>query len=709
MSGEISSSYKNTDLEKILSKEYSRYKVVKKLLRLERCPNYWIALERVLYKMASSRVENRKDPVFLEIDINHRYFEPFMNLIKNTDLSNKEIKKLIGKVKELVDDFLKKKSFKIPKKYGNNGNIYHCDKFHKIFNKKRIEFLRQNIDHQYKKDVDMLILILLIRYESLISRIQWSLPTYFYQYLYTNENLRVDLFSSPLKCPLVYFGKDVYYFSLFDDIDRYFGSLGQLTENRFTKLMDKYKGKTVGIVSTSWNSWKELKFSIKLPLVMSEKYDNTVFYIGLPKKDPSYEITKYYNKIRKSSNILFYRKLVKGQYYFENPVLTSEIIKFTWGDELNLYVVGDKKHKHNYYPIIKSLINKKSVDAKFEEYERILQYEYTRYKYVMKILSLSEGYEWKNIVERFLNTMANVKDIKRNDQVFIEVPTSHEVYHKMDGEIKEKRIEGKNIIPDTAKIINEFFQNRKDETIMKYGQVGNEFYCNDFKLKMDNVRQNKLIEKLDKKNLSKYWVVLIMIVIFRYESILAGSQNWNIPFNWYNFIYRKYNVKFEGFASPLNSQLILSGDDTYFCSLFIDTDGVFGSFGNLFDFDIKKYSDEHEGKISVALNPPYIESIMNKMVDLIDNWFKIVPKLRVFTGLPYWKDTPSMKRLENHKYVKLQRELKSEEYYYENSLHEIVPKIYMTSSYKIFVLANYEKDKNEPPYEKTLEVIKPPY
>jgi len=200
-----------------------------------------------------------------------------------------------------------------------------------------------------------------------------------------------------------------------------------------------------------------------------------------------------------------------------------------------------------------------------------------------------------------------------------------------------------------------------------------------------------------------------MIVIFRYESVLAGHQNWNIPFNWYNFIYRKYDVKLEGFSSPFNSQLILAGDDTYFCSLFIDTDGVFGSVGNLFDFDIKKYSDENGGKISVALNPPYIEPIMNSMVDLIDSWFKIVPKLRVFTGLPYWKDTPSMKRLENHKYVKLQRELKTGEYYYEDSLHEIVHKIYMTSSYKIFVLANYEKDKDEPPYEKTLEEIKPPY
>lgn len=112
MSNNISSYYKNTELEKKLSREYSRYNVVRKLLRLERTPNYWIALERVLYKMASSKVENRKDPIFLEIDINHRYFEPFMNLIKDTDLSNKEIKKLIGKVKGFIDDFLKKNHLK---------------------------------------------------------------------------------------------------------------------------------------------------------------------------------------------------------------------------------------------------------------------------------------------------------------------------------------------------------------------------------------------------------------------------------------------------------------------------------------------------------------------------------------------------------------------------------------------------------------------
>ena len=48
-----------------------------------------------------------------------------------------------------------------------------------------------------------------------------------------------------------------------------------------------------------------------------------------------------------------------------------------------------------------------------------------------------------------------------------------------------------------------------------------------------------------------------MIVILDMD-ILAGSQNWNIPFNWYNFIYRKYNVKFE-VASHLIVNLFYRG------------------------------------------------------------------------------------------------------------------------------------------------------
>jgi len=190
---------------------------------------------------------------------------------------------------------------------------------------------------------------------------------------------------------------------------------------------------------------------------------------------------------------------------------------------------------------------------------------------------------------------------------------------------------------------------------------------------------------------------------------MARGQNWNIPYKWYNYIYETYDVILEGFASPLNSQLMLLGDNTNFCSLFKDTDGVFGSLGNLFKLDIKKYAEEHNNKVSLTLNPPYIEKLMDMMVDLIDRWFTIVPKLRIFTGLPYWPDATSLQRLQKHKYLKFTKLLKRGEFYYENSLDKLVPRIYHAGGYEIYVLANYEKDKNEPEYESTLKYFKPPY
>ena len=52
-----------------------------------------------------------------------------------------------------------------------------------------------------------------------------------------------------------------------------------------------------------------------------------------------------------------------------------------------------------------------------------------------------------------------------------------------------------------------------------------------------------------------YWEELILLCVLRYECIISYSTQWALPFEYYKFIYEKYNVRVEMFSSPLNCQL----------------------------------------------------------------------------------------------------------------------------------------------------------
>ena len=70
----------------------------------------------------------------------------------------------------------------------------------------------------------------------------------------------------------------------------------------------------------------------------------------------------------------------------------------------------------------------------------------------------------------------------------------------------------------------------------------------------------------------------VMTMLFRYSSFGLTGQHCSLPFNVYKYLYDEYNVRGECFASPLNSKLITL-KDTFFCTLFKDTDEIFGSKG----------------------------------------------------------------------------------------------------------------------------------
>uniref|UniRef100_A0A1I8IX67 PCIF1_WW domain-containing protein n=1 Tax=Macrostomum lignano TaxID=282301 RepID=A0A1I8IX67_9PLAT len=116
-------------------------------------------------------------------------------------------------------------------------------------------------------------------------------------------------------------------------------------------------------------------------------------------------------------------------------------------------------------------------------------------------------------------------------------------------------------------------------------------------------------------------------MLLRYETLGTGSLQWGDPVTVHHALYEHMGVRYEGFASPLNSKL-LGKPDVAFCSLFPDTDAPFGSLGDFFAVDFSRYPGEAGLDASGAC------------------WF--------FVTFPCWGDSPGWQRLAESKH-KLQQ------------------------------------------------------
>lgn len=103
----------------------------------------------------------------------------------------------------------------------------------------------------------------------------------------------------------------------------------------------------------------------------------------------------------------------------------------------------------------------------------------------------------------------------------------------------------------------------------------------------------------------------VMIMLLRYASLFARSQQWSIPRRVYDYLYSRGYRK-EAFASPLNSKLRGRANTEYF-SLFPDVDTQFGSAGDFFSANLQ----EHRAGGHWIVNPPFVEQIMYATVEKI--------------------------------------------------------------------------------------------
>jgi len=180
----------------------------------------------------------------------------------------------------------------------------------------------------------------------------------------------------------------------------------------------------------------------------------------------------------------------------------------------------------------------------------------------------------------------------------------------------------------------------------------------------------------------------VITMIYRYSSMLLGGQQWGIPFKHYDKLYNNYDVRYEGFTSPLNSRIIRYTNGK-FCSLFYDVDKPFGSIGNFFDIDMLKHNNT-----GWCINPPYIDELLiksaKKCIESIIKARELKINLFIFFIMPGWFDSIAYEILSTFQFKKYEEILLENSYFYEYKNKKI------KASFKsvTFVLDSSDKLRN---------------
>lgn len=263
--------------------------------------------------------------------------------------------------------------------------------------------------------------------------------------------------------------------------------------------------------------------------------------------------------------------------------------------------------------------------------------ELSRYLFVQDILAISDNFEFKSVIERFLISMANLKIADRKDPILADISIDNPIYQKMASELLEKGIV-ENV--DSSVEFIEIIRNMITKFLSLEGDTS-DFSPDDLKFNGKGKISYKGVsvsipqERIDLLlDISEGDEEAVAKVVFRYQGLALGSQQWSVPKIVYEDLYRNWGVRLEAFTSPLNSQL-LNFPETEICSLFPDTDAVFRSIGNFFDVSI-------DGKTLVA-NPPFIETVLEacvrKVLDAKD--------YLAFVVMPHWTDMEAYRLVES--------------------------------------------------------------
>lgn len=260
----------------------------------------------------------------------------------------------------------------------------------------------------------------------------------------------------------------------------------------------------------------------------------------------------------------------------------------------------------------------------------LLDREVLRYRFVLRMAEVVEqrgnprtSYEAKNILERWLLNLANDKE-SGSDPIFSKrkLEDTYPATEKMRSEFIEKKIDPNQRVPLVLRLGREYLATTQIPRVNVCRTQNRSVNVAEFSFTFPEERM-KLLSSLATAS-------AICPMVVRYACLLPRGQQWAIPGPIYRHLVDNYGVTIEGFASPLNSQIItLRKSGLGFCSLFPDVDGPFGSVGDFFQTNLT-------GR-SVIANPPFVPAIMDRMVQRINQVCE-EGSVRFFVVVPEWTD-----------------------------------------------------------------------
>jgi hypothetical protein len=416
---------------------------------------------------------------------------------------------------------------------------------------------------------------------------------------------------------------------------------------------------------------------------------------------------------------------------------------------------GNKNKDELAVLFIQYLIKSHKVDLGFDVdiidfYDMKIKREYSRFNFVYNVLERelkskiffhpltkqnTKDYiarELGNILERFILNISN-SNKKKYDEIFYKLNDNNEFLEKALSETREKNITFFNDPNKTffkeflVDQINTFISQKLEDNIIGDNQdniivKGTTFIYKDFSYKLKSKRLKCFYERLELNKILDKDIQnkIILIMLLRYKSMFPVGNQWGFSEEMYKNLHDNFGVILEGFASPINSQLLLINPHTKFCSLFIDTDWYFGSMGSVFDLDFDEVFESRSdssldsdslrsdssldsdslrsdsSKDSLFFNPPYVIFLMDKVMDKILDYISHTDrKLHIIFNGPNWTDADYFINAKKSKYLVYSEKMEKDKHYYvntNNTINDESERIQAKFESQMFVFSNLKDE-----------------
>jgi hypothetical protein len=331
--------------------------------------------------------------------------------------------------------------------------------------------------------------------------------------------------------------------------------------------------------------------------------------------------------------------------------------------------------------------------------QELLQYNIT---VALKELLVTDNkyilHEYLNCLERWVLSLAVIS----GTCVFYKTNINDPVNHKLKDELKEKKIPllvkqillmvNKGLIMPIPVIIRNNTKAYIDKKTHTQGWVVNittGTKNNEKKVTIKIPMANHKYEAFQQTSLEQHCITLMLL---RYSTMINRGQQWALPHPQFEHLYEKYGINHEGFASPLNSSL-LGRAGGKFCSLFKDTDSVFGSIGSFFERTLY-YKAHTEEPNHWVINPPFVESLIKqvseKIVMELETAFELGVEIMVVYVLPTWPDSDGYIKIQESKFLKHTHQLEKNKHFYEH----LGKRIIANTRSNVFILDTYKIPKD---------------